>query len=153
MFNSIIPWKRKDQPAASGGVKPESFFDRMLTDWSNFPERFFSEEAVFPKVDITEGKRDIRVKAEIPGVESDDIDVSLDGSRLIISGEKKQENKEENENYHRIEHTYGSFHRAVELPADVDPDDVDAKFKRGVLKLKLKKTKESQSAKIKVKSS
>jgi HSP20 family protein len=91
------------------------------------------------------------LKVEIPGVEARDIDVSLDGRRLMIKGEKKQEKEEKEENFHRTERRYGQFRRTIELPAEVDPSKVDASYKRGVLKIELKKTKESQPKKNSVK--
>ena len=151
MFD-ILPGKKKEQyPDTYKDSNPERFFDRMLTDWFRAPERALDEEFMFPKIDLSEGPKNIRIKAEIPGVDADDIDVSLDGRTLTIKGEKKQENKEENENFHRIERSYGFFNRCIDLPSEVDPEKVDAKFKNGILKLKLKKTKESQPARIEVK--
>jgi HSP20 family protein len=90
------------------------------------------------------GRKEITVKAEIPGVEADDLDVSLDERMLIIGGERKQEKEEKEENYHRMERSYGHFRRAVQLPADVDPQKIEASYKKGVLKIVSKKTKESE---------
>jgi HSP20 family protein len=72
------------------------------------------------------------------------------GRRLTIRGEKKQEQKEKEETYYRVERSYGYFKRTIELPAEVDPNKVDASYKRGVLKLKLRKVKESEAKRIKV---
>ena len=152
MFD-ILPRRKKEQhPGDRSSKDPEEFFGNMLTDWFRRPSRLFDEEFMFPKIDLSEGPKNIRIKAEIPGVDANDIDVSIDDGRLIIKGEKKRENKEEEENHHYIEQSYGYFNRSIDLPADVDPDKVDAKFKNGILKLKLKKTKESRPARIEVKS-
>jgi HSP20 family protein len=112
----------------------------------------FKEDSWFPTIDISEGKKDITVKAEIPGVEANDIDISLNGKLLTIKGEKKQEKEEKEENYHRMERSYGYFNRTIELPSEVDPEKVDASYKKGVLKIELKKTKESETKKIEIKS-
>ena len=104
----------------------------------------------FPTTDILEDKKKITLKVEIPGIEARDIDVSLDGRRLTIKGEKKQEKEEKEEHYRRTERTYGQFRRTIELPADVDQSKVDASYKRGVLKIELKKIKESHPKKIEV---
>jgi HSP20 family protein len=71
---------------------------------------------------------------------------------LTIKGEKKREKEEKDENYHCMERSYGYFNRTIELPADVDPEKVDASYKKGVLKIELKKTKESEIKKIEIKS-
>ena len=83
------------------------------------------------------------VKAEIPGVDKDGIDISLDGRRLTIRGEKRQEKEESDEHYHRVESSFGFYRRTIELPANVDESKVDARYKNGVLKIKFKKTKET----------
>ena len=124
------------------------FFDRDF--WA--PSDLFREDRLLPSVDISEGKKDITVKAEIPGVEANDIDISLNGKLLTIKGEKKQEKEEKDENYHRMERSYGYFNRTIELPAEVDPEKVDASYKKGVLKIELKKTRESETKKIEIKS-
>ena len=65
-------------------------------------------------------------------------------------GEKKQEHREEEETYYRVERSYGYFNRTIELPAEVSPDKVDATYKRGILKIKLRKSKENESKRIKI---
>ena len=69
---------------------------------------------------------------------------------MTIKGEKKQEAEQKDENYHRMERSYGYFIRTIELPAEVDPDKVDASYKKGVLKVELKKTRESETKKIEI---
>jgi HSP20 family protein len=103
-----------------------------------------------PKLDVSEGRKNIIVKAEIPGIEAKDFDISIDGRLLNIRGEKKQEQTEEEETYYRVERSYGYFNRTIELPAEVDPNKVDASYKKGILKIKLLKTKSSDTKRIKV---
>jgi HSP20 family protein len=147
----ILPWKKKARhPEPNKSL--DRVFENTLADWFRTPDRWLDQGVMFPKIDVSEGAKHIRIKAEIPGVDADDIDVSIDGGRLHLKGEKTYENKEDNENYHRIEQSYGYFNRSIELPCEVDPEQVDAKFKNGILKLKLKKTKESKPARIEVKS-
>ena len=67
-------------------------------------------------------------------------------------GQEKKEKEEKEENYHRMERSYGYFNRTIELPSEVDPEKVDASYKKGVLKIELKKTKESETKKIEIKS-
>ena len=113
--------------------------------------KLFSEKGWYPNVDVSEGKRDIVVKAEIPGVDKENVDLSLDDRRLTISGEKKHEKEESGEHYHRVESSIGFYKRTIELPADVDETKVDAKYKNGILKIKLRKVKESETKKIEIK--
>ena len=72
---------------------------------------------------------------------------------MTIKGEKKQEKEEKDSNYHRIERSYGYFNRSVDLPVEVDPEKVDASYKRGILKIIMRKSKESETKKIDVKTS
>ncbi|UCE51481.1 MAG: Hsp20/alpha crystallin family protein [Desulfobacterales bacterium] len=147
----LMPWKKRGGKEISRlGSELDDLYGRFFGRGPMIPERFLQEEALFPALDISEGKKEITVKAEIPGVEADDLDVSLDGRTLIIKGEKKQEKEDKDENYHRMERSYGYFRRTVQLPVDVDPSKVEASYKKGVLKVTLKKTKESEAKKIEV---
>ena len=85
-------------------------------------------------------------------MDAKDIDVSLSGRHLTIKGEKKKEKEEKDKNFHRIERSYGSFHRTIELPTEVDESSVKASYKKGVLKIELAKIKGAESKTITVKS-
>jgi HSP20 family protein len=110
----------------------------------------FGKEKWGPKWDVSEGRNNIIVKAEIPGIEAKDLDISIDGRLLNIRGEKKQEQTDEEETFCRVESSYGYFNRTIELPAEADPNKVDASYKKGILKIKLRKTKSSETKRIKV---
>ncbi len=86
-----------------------------------------------PNVDIKETKKDYQITIEIPGVEENDIKLELADNILTISGEKKYEKEEKDEHYHSVERSYGSFRRVLSLPEDVNTDNIEAKFKNGVL--------------------
>ena len=147
----LLPWKKRGGKEISRfGSELDSMADHFEDHGSMIPGSFLQEKALFPVLDISESKKEIMVKAEIPGVEADDLDVSLDGRTLIIKGEKKQEKEDIDENYHRMERSYGYFSRSAQLPADVDPSKVEASYKKGVLKVVLKKTRESEAKKIEV---
>ena len=103
-----------------------------------------------PSVDLYEEKDDIVVKAELPGLERDNIEVNLSDNRLTIKGEKKQEEEVKKENYYRSERSYGSFIRTLELPREVQTDKVKAAFKNGVLEIRLPKTEEAKKKETKV---
>lgn len=113
--------------------------------------RLFGDGDWVPRVDVSESDGEITIKAEIPGCDASDIDVKLDGRSVVITGEKKQGSEEKTENYHRIERAYGSFCRTVALPTEVDPENIEAVYKKGVLKLVFKKSKETEVKKIQIK--
>ena len=96
-----------------------------------------------PSVDISETKKNYVIKAELPEVDKDDVQVSVDNGLLTISGERKYEKEEETETQHRIERIYGHFSRSFTLPADADEAQISAKSKNGVLKVRIPKTEES----------
>jgi HSP20 family protein len=104
-----------------------------------------------PTVDVYEEKDDIVVKAELPGMDKDNIEVNLTDRTLTIKGEKKKEEEMKEENYYRSERSYGSFLRTLELPKDVHADKVKATFKNGILEVRMPKTEEAKAKEIKVK--
>jgi HSP20 family protein len=103
-----------------------------------------------PAVDIYEDPEKLTLKLEIPGIQEKDIDVRVEGNTLTVRGERKFEAEEKEENFHRIERSYGSFYRAFTLPATVETDKIQANYNAGVLKLELKKKPESQPKQIKI---
>jgi HSP20 family protein len=107
-------------------------------------------EGLFP-VDLYETDNEVVVKASLPGVKAEDVDISVTGDTLTIKGEFKEEHEEKKPNYHRQEHRYGSFHRVLTLPVRVDADKADATFEDGVLKLTLPKSQEVRPKTIEVK--
>jgi HSP20 family protein len=122
----------------------DSFFERR-------PARVEEAAEWFPTLDVSETKNDYVVKAELPGIDPKDIDISLTNDLLTIKGEKKQEKEEKEENYHVIERSYGSFTRSVRLPGQVQSDKINASFKNGVLRVTLPKTEEAKKKEIKIK--
>jgi HSP20 family protein len=104
-----------------------------------------------PKLDVSETKEALVVKAEVPGVEQKDLHVSLIEQVLTIKGEKKQEKEEKDERHHRVERSYGAFARAVRLPVAVDAAKVSATFKDGLLTVTLPKAPEAKGTFIPVK--
>jgi HSP20 family protein len=130
----------------------EDFFGRRTRPW--WPERWFRTEGMevtAPAVDLYEEKDDIVVKAELPGIDKDNIEVNLTDHTLTIKGEKKKEEEIKEENYYRSERSYGSFVRTLELPKDVRTDKVKASFKNGILEVRLPKTEEAKAKEVKVK--
>ena len=130
----------------------EDFFGRRTRPW--WPDRWFRTDEVeitAPAVDLFEEKDDIVVKAELPGMEKDNIEVNLTDHHLTIKGEKKKEEEIKEENYYRAERSYGSFLRTLDLPKDVHADKVKASFKNGILEVRLPKTEEAKAKEVKVK--
>src|SRR4030066_88158 len=103
-----------------------------------------------PAVDIYENNDSVVVKAELPGVERDQISVEVKDGILTLRGERKFEKEVKEESYHRIERSYGNFQRSFSLPVSVDQEKVTAKFKDGVLEVKLPKKEQARPKQIQV---
>lgn len=128
-------------------------FRRGLFDWDPFRRIERVTGATVPSVDISEDEKAFRIAAEMPGIDEDDIEVTLSEGVLRLKGHKKEEKEERDENHYVSERRYGSFERSFRLPESVDADKVEADLKKGVLTLTLPKTEEARKAarKIKVK--
>jgi HSP20 family protein len=160
-LREIIPWKRKkevihqhpDSTAYSLAKHMDDFFDGAFPgDWT-MPRGFLNQKGLVPRLDVKEEKGKITVEAEMPGVDTKDLDVSLDGRILRIKGEKRKETEDTSNGQYHYERSYGYYNRSIELPAEVDSSKIDASYKNGVLKIKLKKAKESETKKIEVRTS
>jgi HSP20 family protein len=127
--------------------------DRLWDDYFGSGRRALRpmEEDWMPAVDVSETGDKITIKAEVPGLEAMDIEISMVGDTLTIKGEKKLEREEKEENYHTVERAYGSFTRAMKLPATVDADKVEASYKNGVLTVVLPKKEEVKPKAIEIK--
>ena len=127
--------------------------DRLWDEYFGPGRRAFQpmEETWLPAVDVAETGDKVTVKAEIPGMEAKDIEISMVGDTLTIKGEKKAEREEKDENYHMVERSYGSFSRAMKLPAAVAADKVEATYKNGVLTVVLPKKEEVKPKAIEIK--
>lgn len=124
-------------------------FSLLRPSW--FPRIGFPEiEEVTPTVDVFEEGDDVVVKAELPGMGKEDIDVKVTDGLITISGEKKKEEKVEKKNYYRMERSYGSFTRTLRLPTEVQTEKATAKFKDGVLEVRIPKTEEAKKKEKKV---
>jgi HSP20 family protein len=103
-----------------------------------------------PSVDIYEGKDEIVLEAELPGMKPEDVDVSIENNIITIRGERRFEKKDESDNYHRVERSYGSFTRSFTLPRNVVSDQAKADFSNGVLHVSLPKREEEKARKIQI---
>lgn len=114
--------------------------------WWRLPE----ETGWIPALDVFEKDNKLVVKAEIPGMKEEDIDVSVVGDTLTIKGERKTETEVKDEDYYRCERSYGSFLRSIPLPSAVDANKIEANYENGVLEVTLPKTAEAKRKKVKV---
>ena len=112
--------------------------------------RFPEMDEAAASVDIFEQGENVVVKAELPGMKKEDIDVNLTDDTITISGEKKKKEKVDKKNYHRVERSYGSFSRRLPLPVQVQTDKATAQFKDGVLEITIPKTEKAKEQAKKV---
>jgi HSP20 family protein len=106
--------------------------------------------AFVPPVDIYEDEHSVQLKLEVPGIEEKDLDVKVENNTLTITGERKFEKEEKEENFRRVERRYGSFTRSFTLPSTVSTEDINASYDNGVLKITLAKRAEAKPKQIKV---
>jgi HSP20 family protein len=107
----------------------------------------------FAPTDVSEDENSLRITMELPGVDPDDVRLSLENNILTIRGEKKQQAEENNERIHRFERTYGMFERTFALPNTVDPEKIDARYENGVLYVTLPKAERAKPREIRVNTS
>lgn len=145
--SSSLPSIFRDDPLLNIHREIDRMFEGVFSNFGvgRLP-RLMSEGSVFgnlqgtllkPNVDIKENKKNYKITVEVPGVEEGDVKLELANGALTISGEKKHEKEEKDEHYHSVERSYGSFKRVLSLPEDVNEDDIEAKFKNGVLTITL----------------
>lgn len=150
--NLVEPWQ-------SFRTEMDRLFDRISGGFG-MPSfgRFFDVDRSLPDistpaVDVSEDDKAYKIAAELPGLEEKDIDVTVTGDMLVLTGEKKQEKEEKNKNYYLSERSYGSFRRSFALPEGIDQNKISASFAKGVLTIELPKTNQAreQQKKIEVK--
>lgn len=122
----------------------DRFFDSVF---GRFP-RERGETFWAPPIDIEETEDAIVIRAELPGMNKEDIKVNLSGDTLTISGERKQETEKKGRTYYRIERAYGKFQRTITLPAEVEGEKAKASYKAGVLELVLPKSEKAKAKEI-----
>jgi HSP20 family protein len=156
---SMIPWKNKRE-GQGGQLSPlmnlrsemDHLFDTFLRepfgalDWPHWGDGSFS-----PAVDVSEDDKELSVRAELPGIDPKDLDVSVVGNQLTLSGQKRESKETKEKGVYHSETRYGSFRRTIPLPEGVDTEHVDAQFANGVLTLHLPKTAPANQKRIEVK--
>ena len=123
----------------------EDMFGRTFMAW---PDK---EPGWAPSIDMVDKKDEIVVKADLPGIEEKDIELTVQDGALVIRGERKTEKEEKKEDYYYAERSYGAFLRSLPLPANVDAERVKASFRKGVLEVHLPKAMEAKGRKVEIK--
>jgi len=157
---NLIPWKRKEvetslahQPRTLSTLRNEfdQLFDRFFGDLTGeMPEMFGARGAWLPAFEVSETDSEILVRAELPGVNAKDVEVTVSGNVLTVSGEKHEESEHREGVTYRSERRFGRFQRSIELPSAVDSDKVSAENANGVLTIRLPRTEASKPKRIKV---
>ncbi len=157
-----VATRKKSGEIASRAEEFEHWLDRFMDDmWRRpFPSLFGGRDRWLPirpssfrmpSLDVYEEKDSVVVKAELPGMKKEDVEVTLTGETLTIKGEKKEDKEVKEDDYYRRERSYGSFVRSVGLPCEVKSDEIKASFKDGVLEIRMPKTEEAKKKSIAVK--
>ena len=145
---ALVPIHRKQR---NGLTRLHGDIDDLFDSFFRGLDRPFAGYKAWPAIDVAEEEDSIVVRAEVPGCKTEDIDISVYGNTLTISGEKKLSEEKKEKGYYHVESTYGSFRRELTLPTDVDQDKIDATCKDGVLSVTLPKAEKAKAVKIKVK--
>ena len=151
--NNLIPFGRKRQDVARTSdehpiLSLRRDIDRLFDAfWSDMQVPFVGFDGFLgkslPSTDIEENEKTLEVSMELPGLEEKDVEVTLREGELVVRGEKKAESEKKKKGYYLSERSFGSFYRAIPLPAGIDESKVEAKFRNGVLTVTLPKTAEA----------
>ncbi len=131
-------------------VNFQNQMNRIFQDYGRGSDELLTSGTFVPPVDIYEDEHTITLKLEVPGIDEKDLDIKLENNTLTVRGERKFEKEEKEENFHRIERRYGAFARSFTLPNTVDPENVQASYENGLLKITLAKRDEAKPKQIKV---
>ncbi len=146
---AVLPWRGERHDSGRADVLAlRHDFDRWLEPFFEDTRHLFPEMADFPwtpSADVRETDRELIVTAEVPGLDRDDLDLSITPQGLTIRGEKREEAETRRKDYQFVERRYGSFVRTVPLPPGLDLDRAEARVKRGVLTVKIPKTAASST--------
>jgi len=142
--------KRSESPLARVPERFSDLFERFFENWELSPF-LTAERTWWPAIDVAERDDAIVVKAEMPGMKREDINIEVHGNTLTISGEKKEETEQKGASYYHSERRYGSFQRNIPLPSDVDPEKIEATHREGVLTVTVPKSEKSKARHIPIK--
>jgi len=142
---------RFDKGNRNGLARLHTEMDDLFDSFFRGLDRPFAGYKAWPAIDVAEEDEAIVVRAEVPGCKADDIEISVHGNVLTISGEKKFEEEKKEKGYYHMESSYGSFRRELNLPTEVDANKIEAVCKDGVLSVTLPKAARAKAIKVKVK--
>jgi len=145
---ALLPTRRRGR---SELTRLHDEMDDLVRSFFGEWEPPFFERTRWPAVDVEDKENEVIVRAEVAGCRPEDIDISVHGNTLTISGEKKQDQEKEEKGYYRSERYYGTFRRDLMLPSDVEAENIDATCKEGILIVKLPKAEKAKPVRIKVK--
>lgn len=148
MRTSMTRWN-PNRAFITGRDPVARLFENFLGD-ELFPSEDVSNRAWMPAVNIRETEAAFLIEAELPGLTKKDVEITLENNLLKLSGERRFEKDAQEENYHRVERSYGSFLRTFSLPSQVDSEGVKANFKEGVLTIEVPKAEEAKPRKISI---
>ncbi len=143
----LVPWR--SHRALMGRPRKDLF--NWFSEGFDLPGLWTEEREWIPAFDVSETDQEIIVKAELPGMKVEDIDITLTDGLLTIKGERKMEKEDKGESFHRIERKFGSFSRNLSLGVEVRADSIDANYSDGILTVTLPKAEETKPKRIEVK--
>jgi len=149
-MNIVRHRRQAGRPLARLQDDMNDLFHRFFDDW-DAPLTSWRSETWWPALDVSEQDDKVVVKAEMPGMKHDDIELSVMNGTLTINGEKKESQEDKGEGYYHSERRYGTFRRDIALPASVDSEKVEATYKDGVLTVTLPKTEQAKAKHVSVK--
>ncbi|MFN4245925.1 MAG: Hsp20/alpha crystallin family protein [Brevinematia bacterium] len=135
--------------------QPFAEIERIRREFDRLYDEFFGpieakDYILTPAIDVYETDKDVVIKAEIPGVNKEDIEIIVKDNFVHLKAEKKEEKEEKKESIHKIERFYGKVERVIPLPADVKSEEAKAEYRNGVLEVRIPKEKTSKETKIKI---
>lgn len=136
-------------------TRPDSS-NMMSKRFSDIMDEFFDDavnnrrDSFVPSIDISETDDKFLITAELPGMKKEDINISLENSRLSISGERSFESEEKGKTFHRVETQYGSFNRSFQLPDNVDEGSIEANYENGLLNITIEKSEDKVKRQIEI---
>ncbi len=158
MFNKLIPWKKKngdvkiwkeeDHPVVQLRHEFDRLWDRFWDDWrGGVPGSWQDSRWMGSRIDLHDAEKEFVLRAELPGFEPGDFDIKVSGNVLTLRAEHKEEGKQKNGSYR----SYGSYVESFTLPQGIQADQIDARYRNGVLEVHLPKNEEFQGKRIEVK--
>ncbi len=154
-LRELVPFRRKGVSIKRDGDNPfdllryemDTLFDDFFRGFGIEPYFGRRNSTFSPHVDVTENDKEVKVSAELPGMDDKDIEVTLNKESLTIKGEKKEDKENRGKDYYHMERSYGSFSRVVPLPVEIDSGKAEALFRKGVLTVKIPKTAKAMEEK------